>query len=484
MAKRGQRLAVPRLAHAAWDRFRATRPGGGADGVGGQTSGAEARRDPRRAASVEDLGLKHYTRLTLASEGVAPSAPREHMPRWLPRAYFVAMLTVSAFFVAWWLLGRLRDLIGLLLLAQFLAFALEPAVNWLARRGWKRGAATGVSMLVVLLALVGFMVAVGSLLVSQVSTLSTNFPTYLRGAVEWFDSTFHASISIDQIQDQITNNDTFKKWATGIATNAVSLSTSVFGVIFQTLTVLLFSYYLCADAPRVRRSICSVLPPARQREVMRAWEISVDKTGGYIYSRLVLALVSALAHYIVLTLLGIQYSVALALWIGLVSQLIPTVGTYLAASLPLIVAVVGDPVDALYLLIFVIIYQQVENYLLQPRITARTLDLHPALAFGAVLAGAAILGATGAVLAIPLTAIVQTFVGSYIRRYEVEDHPFHDEPGAPARLPIEPTPVPPRNGDAAPHDTDGSVAAPAPPAADAPVSKESKAEAAPGEGGQ
>jgi predicted PurR-regulated permease PerM len=393
------------------------------------------------------------------------------MPRWLPRAFVLAALTVSAFFLTWWLLGRLRDLIGLLLLAQFLAFALEPAVNWLARRGWRRGAATGVTMLVVLVSLIGFMVAVGSLLVSQVTTLSARFPQYLDLTVEWVNSTFDTKISIQQIQNQVVADDgPVRRWLEGVASNAVDLSTSVFGVIFQALTVILFGYYLCADAPRVRRSLCSVLPPARQRDVMRAWEIAVDKTGGYLYSRLVLGLVSSLAHYVVLTMLGVQYSVALALWVGLVSQLIPTVGTYLAAALPLIVALVADPVDALILLVFVVIYQQVENYLLQPKITARTLDLHPAVAFGAVLAGAAVLGPIGAILAIPFTAISQTFVGSYIRRYDVEEHPIHD-PVAMAKIPIEPAPlVPPRHGDEAPHHADGSLAAPAAP--DAPAAPE------------
>jgi predicted PurR-regulated permease PerM len=358
---------------------------------------------------------------------------RRGMPPWLPRAFLLATLTVSAFFIVWWLLGRLRGLIGLLLLAQFLAFALEPAVNWLARRGWRRGWATGVTMLTALASLTAFMIAVGSLLVSQISTLAARLPQYLDLTVEWVNNTFHAKISVEQIQREVIEpGGPLRTWAERLASNAVDVSTSVFGVIFQLFTVLLFAYYLCADAPRVRRAICSVLPPARQRDVMRAWVIAVDKTGGYLYSRLLLGLVSGLAHYIVLTMLNVQYAIALALWIGLVSQLIPTVGTYLAAALPLVVALVADPSDALVLLIFVIVYQQIENYLLQPRITAKTLDLHPAVAFGAVIAGAAVLGPIGALLAIPFTAITQTFVGSYIRRYEVEEHPFHEPAPDPA----------------------------------------------------
>ncbi|NEE10864.1 AI-2E family transporter, partial [Streptomyces sp. SID7499] len=79
--------------------------------------------------------------------------------------------------------------------------------------------------------------------------------------------------------------------------------------------------------PRLRRALCSVLPPARQTEVLRAWEIAVDKTGGYIYSRGLMALVSGAAHYVLLVILGVPYAPALAVWVGLVSQFIPTIGT-------------------------------------------------------------------------------------------------------------------------------------------------------------
>src|SRR5690606_26475406 len=117
-----------------------------------------------------------------------------------------------------------------------------------------------------------------------------------------------------------------------------------------------------------------------------------EKTGGYIYSRGLLALVSTVAHYIMLRVFDVPSAFALAWWVGVVSQFIPTVGTYLAGALPVVVAVVNNPPDGLWVLGFIILYQQFENYVLQPRITATTLDMHPAVAFGAVLAGAAILG--------------------------------------------------------------------------------------------
>jgi predicted PurR-regulated permease PerM len=347
------------------------------------------------------------------------------MPRWLPRALVMAAAVVAAFLLGFWLLGRVRDLLVLLVLAQFLAFALEPAVNWLADRGWRRGVATGVVMLVVTVAIGGLMFAIGSLVVSQLATLVEKAPAYIEGVVSWSNDTFGTDFSSEELQRRLTGpGGPLSHFGGELAANAVGLGTSALSALFSFLTVALFAFYLCADGPRVRHTVCSMLPPARQREVLRAWEIAIDKTGGYLYSRLLLAVASGILHYVVLRGLGVPYALALAVWVGLISQLVPTVGTYLAAALPLVVALVTEPRDALWLLVFIVVYQQFENYLLQPKVTARTMNLHPAVAFGAVIAGAAILGGVGALLAIPFVAIVQSFLGSYIRRYEVTEHPL------------------------------------------------------------
>ena len=94
------------------------------------------------------------------------------------------------------------------------------------------------------------------------------------------------------------------------------------------------------------------------------------------------------------------------MWVGIISQFIPVIGTYLAGALAVLVAVLNDPVDGIIVLAFVVVYQQVENYVFAPRVTAQTLSLHPAVAFGTVIAGAAILGPVGALLALPVAAVM------------------------------------------------------------------------------
>jgi predicted PurR-regulated permease PerM len=110
-----------------------------------------------------------------------------------------------------------------------------------------------------------------------------------------------------------------------------------------------------------------------------------------------------------------------------VSQFIPTIGTYLAGALPVLIALFHDPVDALWVLVFITIYQQFENMILSPRITARTMSLHPAVAFGAVIAGGAIAGPIGALLALPAAASIQALISLYAHRYEVVTGPLTGE---------------------------------------------------------
>ncbi|WP_084265978.1 AI-2E family transporter [Actinomadura macra] len=357
------------------------------------------------------------------------------MPPWLPKAFLLAGGTVVLFIVGVWLVGRLRELLLLLLTSLFVAFAIEPAVNWLAAHGWRRGWATGLMFLVIAVFIAAFVGGIGSLLATQTTNLIDGFPGYVREVIDWINATFGTNLSRDTVFQRLpTVTEQLSGHLSVIAGNVWGIGATAFGVIFKLLGMLLFTFYLSAQGPQFRRTVCSVLPPHRQRQVLWAWEIAVEKTGGYIYSRALLAMISAVAHYIAMAGLGVPYALTLALWVGVVSQFIPAVGTYLAGAVPVLIALTKAPSTALWMLLFITAYQQLENYLLQPRITARTLDMHPAVAFGLVLAGVAVVGPTGALLALPLGASVQAFAAAYIRRYEIEEHPLTE--------PVRPRPKP------------------------------------------
>ncbi|MFE2430132.1 AI-2E family transporter [Streptomyces sp. NPDC059373] len=347
------------------------------------------------------------------------------MPTWLPRAMVLALALFGAFQLANWAFHQVIGLLVNILIAFFGALAIEPAVDWMAARGVRRGIATGLVFIGVLAAGGLFVVLLGSLLVDQVTMIGRNLPNYVEDVVVWLNQTFGTNLSVGKLQDNVLHSDWLRNYVQKQASNVWGLSGAVLGGVFQALTIALFSFYFAADGPRLRRTLCSVLPPARQAEVLRAWEIAVAKTGGYLYSRALMALISAVAHYVLFQVLAVPYAPALAVWVGVISQFVPTVGTYLAGALPMLIAFTEDPWDAVWVLGFVVIYQQFENYVLQPRITAKTVDIHPAVAFGSVVAGTALLGAVGALVSIPATATLQGFLGAYVKRYDVTDPRAH-----------------------------------------------------------
>jgi predicted PurR-regulated permease PerM len=277
-----------------------------------------------------------------------------------------------------------------------------------------------VVFLVLFVAAAGFVVAMGSLVVDQVSNLADAVPGYVEETIAFVNRTFDTNLSSDTLVAQLSSAESpVRRFATGLAGSVLGIGAQLLTLLFQLLTVALFTFYFAADGPRFRRAVCSLLPPRRQREVLRAWDVAVEQTGGYVYSRALLAAASATATWAFLWRVGVPNPLALAIWVGLVSQFVPTVGTYLAGALPALVALLSSPLDAVWVVAFIAAYQQVENYLLAPRITARTMSLHPAVAFGAVIAGAALLGGVGALLALPVSATLQAFGATYIRRHEV-----------------------------------------------------------------
>ncbi|MGA5442313.1 AI-2E family transporter [Streptomyces griseoincarnatus] len=360
---------------------------------------------------------------TPPSPGQPAGQPGACMPRWLPRALVLALALIAVFQLAGWAFHQLLGLLVNLLIAFFLALAIEPAVSWMASYGLRRGLAAFLVFFSLVIVTAGFITLLGSMLAGQIIKIVEDFPNYLDSVISWINTHFDTELKRVDVQEGLLRSDWLRDYVQNSATGVLDVSAQVLGGLFQLLTITLFSFYFAADGPRLRRALCSVLPPARQAEVLRAWEIAVDKTGGYIYARGLMALISGIAHYIMLQALGVPYAPVLVVWVGLVSQFIPTIGTYLAGALPMLIAFTVDPWYALWVLVFVVIYQQFENYVLQPKLTAKTVDIHPAVAFGSVIAGTALLGAVGALIAIPAVATLQAFLGAYVKRYDVTDDP-------------------------------------------------------------
>ncbi|MXZ85081.1 MAG: AI-2E family transporter [Acidimicrobiia bacterium] len=345
--------------------------------------------------------------------------PSQKVPPWLFRAILTGAVALGGLYVLGWLIAELKMLIVIVLVSFFLSFALEPAVNRMERLGIRRGVGTGIMFLALLAAVGLFLWAIGTVLADQIGDFADDAPGYINDIEDWLEDTFDIEVDAQGLLDEFQEGGAVANLATRLADNLINLGATVLQVLFQILTIALFTFYLVAEGPKLRRNICSLLPAERQRQVLSIWNLAIDKTGGYIYSRLILAVISFLVHWLVFWLVGAPFPVPMAMWVGLISQFVPVIGTYIAGALPVIIGLLDQPSTGLAMLIAIVVYQQVENYLLQPKVTAHTMEIHVTVAFGSVIVGSLLLGAVGAVLALPAAATIQAFLASYLERHEV-----------------------------------------------------------------
>ena len=338
------------------------------------------------------------------------------MPAWARRAIVWFWLGGLGAFYAVGVVRALRTLLVVLLVSLFVAFALEPAVNAMARRGVRRGLGTAIVFAIVTVLAAAFSAVVGSALASETNYLIDKAPTYIDDIGGWLDDTFGIELEFDTLKDEFLAGGGLQDLAGRFADDVLNVGATVASLLFQVFTVALFTFYLVAEGPKLRRIVSSRLSKRRAAIVTEIWDLAMNKTGGYMYSRTILALISALVHWVAFMLLDVPSPVALAMWVGVMSQFIPAIGAYIAGVLPVLVALLHEPRTGLWVLIVILVYQQLENYFLSPRITAHTMEIHVALAFGAVIAGTALLGIVGALLSLPVAATAQAFATSWLDR--------------------------------------------------------------------
>lgn len=341
-------------------------------------------------------------------------------PAWVNGAILRLVGAVVGLVIVWWFVRKLSSLLIIVFISIFLSFAIEPAVNSLERRGVRRGLGTGGVFLMIILGITGFGIAMGQVIAEQITDLVNEAPERITSLETWLQDNVDDQIDLDELQRTVSESGEFRSRVTDFAGGLVDFGGAIIFALFDIFTIVLFTFYLVAEGPKFRRTICSLLPPRQQKTVLEIWDIGTAKTGGYIVSRLILVVIAFLVHWIAFELLGVRFSLVLAIWVGLVSQFVPVIGTYVAGVLPVLIALADRPISALWVVLFMIVWQQVENYLVAPRVAAQTMEVHPAVAFGSVIAGTAILGPVGALLALPVSATLQGFISTYASRYNVE----------------------------------------------------------------
>jgi len=306
------------------------------------------------------------------------------------------------------------------IMAWFAALAMAPLVNYLAR--WmKRGLATLLVMLGFIIFIVLFIVAFGNLLVTQVVELALAVPTVAEQALVWANNRLGTNYQANDVLAMLDlETADLARYAGQIALNVVGFVVSIVGSFFGLFVFGLFLFYFSADLPRLQRWIAGLFPARGQEFTMTVWRLTSQKTGNYIGARVILAAINSITTAIVFVIIDMPYWLPLALWTGIVAQFVPTIGTYISIILPVIVGLLSpNPWVGVIALGWAIVYQQVENLTIEPRISARAVDVNPAVAFGAVLLGAALFGVAGAFLAIPVTAMLLSLLEIYGKRYEL-----------------------------------------------------------------
>lgn len=319
------------------------------------------------------------------------------------------ILVAAVVFAALYFLYLVRTVIGALFIALFLAVALAPAVEFLVRRRFPRSLAILTVYAGLLLGVFGLGLLVVPPVVEGVNDLVDNVPTYVEDLRESetfreYDDKYEITPKLKDQAEQLPQR--LGDAASGLRTVTVG----IFGAIVQLVTILVMTFFLLNDGKRMIRWLANELGDEQGRRAERVGERIYQAVGGYVAGNFLISLCAGVSSYIVMTILDMPFAVPLAVLMAFL-DLIPLVGSAIGgAIIAVVAAIVGFPTTLIVWAVFFLIYQQVENNVLQPLIYRRTVAIHPLLVIVAVLVGGTLLGVLGALLAIPVAAAVQIVV--------------------------------------------------------------------------
>lgn len=342
----------------------------------------------------------------------------EFSPKNIWRVGWTAVGVIVCFSLLLFIFEDGGSVIFTVLISWFIALAMEPAVSRLAKH-MKRGLATLITMVGFAICCVIFFVAFGALMVDQIGQAISALPDIVANVIAWANETFGLSLNTQELMKSAgLDADSIKSHAASLGTSVLSVIGSVIASFFSLFVVGLLTFYISADQPRLRRWVAGLFPEHIQRVVITAWDLTTEKTGSYMGARVVLATINSVTTGIVFAIIGMPYWLALALWTGIVAQFVPTIGTYIAIILPVLVGLMsGEPWIGVVALVWAVVYQQIENLTIEPRISAKAVNVHPAVAFVSVLLGASLFGVSGAFFAIPVMAMMLAMLELYRKRY-------------------------------------------------------------------
>ena len=300
-------------------------------------------------------------------------------------------------------LANARSVLVLVLVAAFLAIGLNPIVSRLEQMGMRRGAAVAIVFLAVLAFFAAFGYAVLPPVVTQVGNFVEAVPGYVRDlqSNRTISDLDHRFGLVRRLNDYVTGD-----FGQRLAGNIVAIGQQLAGLVFKGLTILILTLYFLSSFNTIKETAYRLVPRSRRARATLIADEILTRVGGYVAGAVVVALIAGTATLIWVSVLGIPYPLALAL-IVTITDLIPLIGATIGAVIVTAVAFFVSIPVGIATGIFFIVYQQLENYLVYPRVMSRSVDVNPAAAIVGALIGGTLLGFVGALLAVPATAAIQ-----------------------------------------------------------------------------
>jgi predicted PurR-regulated permease PerM len=336
------------------------------------------------------------------------------------------VLVIVSVAVVLYLLWLLRKPIGWLLIAIFLAVALSSPVNYL-NRSMRRGFAIAIVYMGLLLVPILLIALIVPPLIGEANDFAENVPRYADDLTEFVqenDTLRNLNEDYDITQKLEDEAGKLPERLGGAAGTLRDIGLGIVSSLFALLTILVMTAFLLGSGPQWRDQIISSRPREQQDRLRRSLDHMASAVSGYVAGALTIATIAGIATFIVLTILGVPFSGPLAVLAGLAS-LIPMVGATVAAVMIGVVTLFENfPTATIIWAIWAIVYQQIENNLIQPQIQKRTVNVHPLLTIVAVLCGATLLGVLGAIVAIPVAASIQILLREYVdlRNFRLKAH--------------------------------------------------------------
>lgn len=309
------------------------------------------------------------------------------------------------------LLGILQGILLVILASFVLAVGFQPAISWFEKRGLKRGLGLALVLMAFLVVFGGLAALALPLILSQAGEMLEQLPAFLERlqAGDGLVARIAGLIDLDQITTDGASDPTA----------ALELVGNAAGFVFNFLTVLLVTPYFAMSMPSIKVWLVRLLRPHHREDFLRLLGESTDLMANFIVGNLVVSVVAGVVTWAGLSLIGVPYALALAAWVA-ITDLIPILGALLGAAGVAAVALVETPELVIWAMLLLIVYQQIENFIVAPRVMNKAVDLSPASVIIALMVGGALAGLVGALLALPIAALIKIIFRDYVVQGRIE----------------------------------------------------------------